>query len=119
LLAPDATVSEFELVNSFSSGQVATPLENGSEQPKEKPSPENNGILPCVVSLDLCCSVPPFCAVYLTIIPECSTDDVCERLGSIFPHVGPHQGIATETLSEKNFSQDLLVWTWEEMGRSA
>lgn len=87
----DETTSEFALI-SFSSGQVATPLENGSENPSEIPSEE-------------CCS-GPFSVVYLTIIPECLTDeeDVPEREGRTFPHVVPHQGTATDALFEKNLS---------------
>jgi len=44
LQVADETTRQFELV-SFSSGQVATPLENGSENPKEIASDEDNSVL--------------------------------------------------------------------------
>jgi len=99
---------EFELA-SFSSGQVATPLENGSENPREIPSDETNGVLSCST---------PFLDGYLTIIPGFLADDVLAKPGNIFANVVLHQGMAMEALFEKNLSQDQLVRTREQVGRS-
>lgn len=108
LQVDDETTREFELA-SFSSGQVATPLENESENPTEIPSDETNSVLSCST---------PFLDGYLTIIPGFLADDVLAKLGNIFANVVLHQGMAMEALFEKNLSQDQLVRTREQVGRS-
>lgn len=107
----DETIKEFEPI-SFSSGQVATPLEKGSEKPNEMVSVENNDVL----STEGRCS-GPVSVVYLTITPECFADEP-DRFDEIFPHVVPCQGTATQALCEKNRSEECLLLKWEETARS-
>lgn len=88
-------------VESVSSGQVAEPLDKESE--KSPRLNEKSGKVPF--------SEPHLVWFTVSVTDE---DDVTKTLERIeFPHVIPHQGIATDTLFEKKRSRGQLFFIGE------